>query len=329
MSKQNKQAMIIVTGGAGFIGSNIVRALNQRGENNILVVDDLSDGRKFQNLVDCDIADYLDKGDFLERIKNNEILGDVRALFHEGACSSTTEWDGKMMMNNNYEYSKKLLHYCNHHKIAFLYASSAATYGAGQIFKEEKAHEGPLNVYGYSKLQFDNYVRRIFDQLETQVVGFRYFNVYGPCEQHKGTMSSVAFHFNNQLKGSGICKLFAGNDGYEDGGQRRDFVSIIDIVKVNLWFMDHPEKSGIYNLGTGKSQAFNDVANAVLKYHGKGKLEYIPFPDHLKGVYQSFTEADISALRKMGYQAPFLSVEEGVKVYMDFLNKGIFPVYEA
>jgi len=329
MSKQNKQAMIIVTGGAGFIGSNIVRALNQRGENNILVVDDLSDGRKFQNLVDCDIADYLDKGDFLERVKNNEILGDVRALFHEGACSSTTEWDGKMMMNNNYEYSKKLLHYCNHHKIAFLYASSAATYGAGQIFKEEKAHEGPLNVYGYSKLQFDNYVRRIFDQLETQVVGFRYFNVYGPCEQHKGTMSSVAFHFNNQLKGSGICKLFAGNDGYEDGGQRRDFVSIIDIVKVNLWFMDHPEKSGIYNLGTGKSQAFNDVANAVLKYHGKGKLEYIPFPDHLKGVYQSFTEADISALRKMGYQAPFLSVEEGVKVYMDFLNKGIFPVYEA
>jgi len=329
MSKQNKQAMIIVTGGAGFIGSNIVRALNQRGENNILVVDDLSDGRKFQNLVDCDIADYLDKGDFLERIKNNEILGDVRALFHEGACSSTTEWDGKMMMNNNYEYSKKLLHYCNHHKIAFLYASSAATYGAGQIFKEEKAHEGPLNVYGYSKLQFDNYVRRIFDQLETQVVGFRYFNVYGPCEQHKGTMSSVAFHFNNQLKDSGICKLFAGNDGYEDGGQRRDFVSIVDIVKVNLWFMDHTEKSGIYNLGTGKSQAFNDVANAVLKYHGKGKLEYIPFPDHLKGVYQSFTEADISALRKMGYQAPFLSVEEGVKVYMDFLNKGIFPVYEA
>jgi len=329
MSKQNKQAMIIVTGGAGFIGSNIVRALNQRGENNILVVDDLSDGRKFQNLVDCDIADYLDKGDFLERIKNNEILGDVRALFHEGACSSTTEWDGKMMMNNNYEYSKKLLHYCNHHKIAFLYASSAATYGAGQIFKEEKAHEGPLNVYGYSKLQFDNYVRRIFDQLETQVVGFRYFNVYGPCEQHKGTMSSVAFHFNNQLKGSGICKLFAGNDGYEDGGQRRDFVSIIDIVKVNLWFMDHPEKSGIYNLGTGKSQAFNDVANAVLKYHGKGKLEYIPFPDHLKGVYQSFTEADISALRKVGYQAPFLSVEEGVNMYMDFLNKGIFPVYEA
>ncbi|MFT7372383.1 MAG: ADP-L-glycero-D-manno-heptose 6-epimerase [Oleiphilaceae bacterium] len=327
--KNTKQALIIVTGGAGFIGSNIVRALNQRGENNILVVDDLSDGRKFQNIVDCDIADYIDKDDFIERIKSDESFGNVCALFHEGACSSTTEWDGKMMMQNNYEYSKRLLHYCNTHKIAFLYASSAATYGAGKIFKEETAHEGPLNIYGYSKLQFDNYLRRIMNQLDTQVVGFRYFNVYGPGEQHKGTMASVAFHLNTQLNETGVCKLFAGNDGYEDGGQRRDFISVVDVVKVNLWFLDHPEKSGIFNLGTGKSQAFNDVAKAVLNYHKKGTLEYIPFPSHLKGVYQSFTEADISALREAGYSSPIASVEAGVESYMDFLNKGVFPVYEA
>jgi len=329
LDNNNKQALIIVTGGAGFIGSNIVRALNQRGETNILVVDDLSDGRKFQNIVDCEIADYIDKDDFIELIKSDDSLGNVRALFHEGACSSTTEWDGKMMMKNNYEYSKHLLHYCNKHKIAFLYASSAATYGAGKTFKEAKAHEGPLNIYGYSKLQFDNYLRRIVHQIDTQVVGFRYFNVYGPGEQHKGTMASVAFHFNTQVKETGICKLFAGNDGYEDGGQRRDFVSVVDVVKVNLWFLDHPEKSGIFNLGTGKSQAFNDVANTVVNYHGTGKLEYIPFPDHLKGVYQSFTEADVSALREVGYQAPLANVEDGVKVYMNYLNKSIFPKYEA
>jgi ADP-L-glycero-D-manno-heptose 6-epimerase len=328
-TSDNKQALIIVTGGAGFIGSNIVRALNQRGETNILVVDDLSDGRKFQNIVDCDIADYIDKDDFIELIKNDASLGNVRALFHEGACSSTTEWDGKMMMKNNYEYSKRLLHYCNKHKIAFLYASSAATYGAGKTFKEAEEHEGPLNIYGYSKLQFDNYLRRIAKQLDTQVVGFRYFNVYGPGEQHKGTMASVAFHFNTQVKETGICKLFAGNDGYEDGGQRRDFVSVVDVAKINLWFLDHPEKSGIFNLGTGKSQAFNDVANAVFTHHEKGKIEYIPFPDHLKGVYQSFTEADISALRDAGYQAPLSSVEEGVEVYMKYLNNSIFPTYEA
>ena len=328
-STQDKQALIIVTGGAGFIGSNLVRALNQRGETNILVVDDLSDGRKFNNIVDCDIADYIDKDDFIDLINRDASLGNVSALFHEGACSSTTEWDGKMMMQNNYDYSKRLLHYCNKHKIAFLYASSAATYGAGSIFKEDKAHEGPLNVYGYSKLQFDNYLRRIMHQLETQVVGFRYFNVYGPGEQHKGTMASVAFHFNTQIKESGVCKLFSGNDGYEDGGQRRDFVSVVDVVKVNLWFLDHPDKSGIFNLGTGKSQAFNDVAQAVIKYHGKGQLEYIPFPDHLKGVYQSFTEADISALRDAGYPSPMSRVEEGVKSYMNFLNKGVFPIYEA
>lgn len=327
--KNNKQALIIVTGGAGFIGSNIIRALNQRGENNILVVDDLSDGRKFKNIVDCDITDYIDKDDFIKLIDSGESLGEVRALFHEGACSSTTEWNGKMMMLNNYEYSKRILHYCDAHKIAFLYASSAATYGTSQLFKENKANESPLNIYGYSKLQFDNYLRRIIHQLEIQVVGLRYFNTYGPGEQHKGGMASVAFHFNTQVKETGVCKIFAGNAGYEDGEQRRDFISVIDVVKANLWFMDHPGNSGIFNIGTGKSQTFNDVAKAIISYHGKGRIQYIPFPEYLKGAYQSNTEADISELRKVGYNDSMMNLEAGIAAYMLFLEEGVYPIYEA
>lgn len=313
--------MIIVTGGAGFIGSNIVKGLNERGIRDVIVVDDLQDGTKFKNIVDCDIADYLDKDDFLDLVRSGQSFGDVQAIFHEGACSTTTEWDGRFMMQNNYEYSKDLLHYCLDNKIQYLYASSAAVYGGGSVFKEQEEFEAPLNVYGYSKFQFDQYVRRYQAHYESQVVGFRYFNVYGPREQHKGSMSSVAFHVNTQIKQEGIAKLFEGCDGYGDGEQRRDFVYVGDAVAVNLWFMDHPEKSGIFNLGTGRSQTFKDVANAVITYHGRGEIQYIPFPDHLKGRYQSFTEADITALRNAGYKEPFKTVEEGVQAYMQWLNK--------
>jgi ADP-L-glycero-D-manno-heptose 6-epimerase len=313
--------MIIVTGGAGFIGSNIVKTLNEQGETEIIVVDNLKNGVKFKNIADCEISDYMDKDDFIERINNNESFAKkVDAIFHEGACSSTTEWDGKFMMQNNYEYSKSLLHYCLNHKIQYLYASSASVYGSGTVFKESREYEEPLNVYGYSKFLFDQYVRRHAKDARSQVVGFRYFNVYGPREQHKGTMSSVAFHHSNQIKETGKVKLFAGYDGYGNGEQSRDFVYVGDAVAVNLWFMKNPDKSGIFNLGTGRSQPFNDVANAVIKYHQKGKIEYIPFPDHLKGRYQSFTEADISALREAGYIAPFKSVEEGVTEYMKWLQ---------
>ena len=314
--------MIIVTGGAGFIGSNIVKGLNDRGITDILVVDDLEDGTKFRNIVDLEIADYLDKDEFIERIKSGLDLGwgKIDAIFHEGACSATPEWNGKFIMENNYEYSKTLLHFCLDRHIPYLYASSAATYGMGPEFREDRQFEKPLNVYGYSKFQFDQYVRRLMPEFQSQVVGFRYFNVYGPREQHKGSMSSVAFHFNNQVKDSGKCRLFEGTEGYENGAQRRDFVYVGDCVAVNLWFMDHPEVSGIYNLGTGRSQEFNDVANAVIEWHGKGEKEYIPFPDHLKGAYQSFTEADISKLRAAGYDAPFKTVEEGTKAYLDWLN---------
>lgn len=318
--------MIIVTGGAGFIGSNIVKTLNEQGRTDIIVVDDLTDGKQFYNISDCDIADYLDKDDFLARVKAKDgILDNVEAIFHEGACSATTEWNGKFMMENNYEYSKTLLHACLEKGIAFLYASSASVYGGSDVFKEERQHEKPLNVYGYSKWQFDQYVRNIQHTFKSQVVGFRYFNVYGPREQHKGSMSSVAFHFNNQIKDTGICKLFGGSGGYGDGEQRRDFIFVEDVVKVNLWFWKNPEKSGIFNLGTGNCQSFNDVANAVIAWHQErgtqGQKEYTPFPEHLKGAYQSFTEADITKLREAGYADKFYSVEEGVKKYLDWLNK--------
>jgi len=311
--------MIIVTGGAGFIGSNIVMGLNAKGINDILVVDDLSDGTKFKNLARAKIADYMDKDLFLTKVEAGEFNGvAIEGLFHEGACSSTTEWDGKFMMQNNYEYSKTLLHFCQAQSIPFIYASSASVYGGGSVFKEELSNEAPLNVYGYSKFLFDQYVRA--QTLTSQVIGLRYFNVYGPREQHKGSMASVAFHLNNQILEKGEIKLFAGCDGYGDGEQVRDFIYVNDVVAVNLWFLDNPDVSGIFNLGTGRSQPFNDVAKAVLDYHQRGELSYIPFPDHLVGHYQSFTEADLGALRQVGCDHQFKSVDEGVKSYMQWLN---------
>ena len=310
--------MIVVTGGAGFIGSNLVKELNRRGERDILVVDELSDGHKFVNLADCDIADYLDRDDYLDRV----VSGDMPApevVFHQGACSTTTEWDGRYMMANNFEYSKQLLHYCQARSVPFIYASSASVYGAGPVFSEGLENEQALNVYGYSKFLFDQYVRRHMDGFTSQVVGLRYFNVYGPREQHKGSMASVAFHFNNQLRESGEVRLFAGCDGYADGEQRRDFIYVGDVVDVNLWFRQNPAVSGVFNCGTGRSQSFNDVARAVIDWHGRGKISYVAFPEHLKNAYQSFTEADMSLLRQAGYARRFLSVEEGVKAYLDEL----------
>jgi len=311
--------MIIVTGGGGFIGGNIVHGFNAYGIDDILVVDDLSEGRKFKNIVDARIADYMDKDDFLDALLSGDFDElEIQAVFHQGACSSTTEWDGQFMMQNNYEYSKSLLHFCQEQNIPFIYASSASVYGGGSVFKEDRANDSPLNVYGYSKFLFDQYVRA--QPLRGQVVGLRYFNVYGPREQHKDSMASVAFHLNNQLLDTGNIKLFAGCDGYGDGEQLRDFVYVSDVVDVNLWFLDHPETSGIFNLGTGRSQSFNDVAKGVLDYHQTGHLSYIPFPDHLVGHYQSFTEADLTALRTAGCDHTFKSVEQGVASYMAWLN---------
>ncbi|MEO5702896.1 MAG: ADP-glyceromanno-heptose 6-epimerase [Gammaproteobacteria bacterium] len=313
--------MIVVTGAAGFIGSNLVKALNKRGRLDVLAVDNLQDGTKFSNLADCEIADYMDQDDFLARITTGaDFAAPLEAILHQGACSSTTEWDGRYMMHNNYNYSKALLHYCLDKKIPFIYASSASVYGAGKVFKEGREFEAPLNVYGYSKYLFDQYVRGQFESSQSQIVGLRYFNVYGPREQHKGAMASVAFHFYNQLLDTGRVKLFEGSDGYADGEQRRDFIYVDDVTAVNLWFLDNLDKSGIFNLGTGRSQSFNDMARAVIKASKRhGEIEYISFPAQLHGYYQSFTEADISNLRGAGYVHPFMSVEEGVSKYMECL----------
>lgn len=313
--------MIIVTGGAGFIGSNLVRALNAQGETGIVVVDHLKDGAKFVNLADCEVADYFDKKDFLEQIEYGVAMPDrIRAIFHMGACSSTTEWDGRYMMRNNFSYSKALLHYCQDRGIPFIYASSAAVYGAGQDFREHRELERPLNVYGYSKFLFDQYVRQRLGGT-SQIAGMRFFNVYGPRERHKGGMASVAWHFHQQIQAHGELRLFQGSDGYADGEQRRDFVYVGDVVKVMLWFLQQPQRSGIFNLGTGRSQTFNDVARAVIDWNGRGEIHYIPFPDTLKGRYQSYTQADITALRDAGYTGEFLSVEAGVKRYLDSLQQ--------
>ena len=307
--------MIVVTGGAGFIGSNIVKGLNDLGRKDILVVDDLTDGTKFANLADLDIADYMDKDEFISAIVSGENL-DIEVIFHQGACSSTTEWDGKFMMENNYNYSKDLLHYCLDFDIPFLYASSAATYGGrSDNFIEDRVYEKPLNVYGYSKFLFDQYVREILPNANSQICGFRYFNVYGPRENHKGSMASVAYHLNEQIIKGEKPKLFAGSDNF-----RRDFIYVGDVVQVNLWFWKN-KVSGIFNCGTGRAESFQSVADAVLDYHKKGEIDYIPFPEHLKGRYQSFTQADLTKFRKTGCPIEFKTVSQGTTEYMQWLNQ--------
>lgn len=329
----------IVTGAAGFIGSNLVKALNQRGERDIIAVDNLKKADKFKNLVDCEIADFLDKEDFLKKVQAGVFGGKIQAVLHQGACSDTMETDGRYMMQNNYQYSLELLNHCQAHNVPFLYASSASVYGGGSVFKESREHEAPLNVYAYSKFLFDQIVRRRWKTRSAQIVGLRYFNVYGPREAHKGRMASVTYHFFNQFRAEGKVKLFQGCDSYADGGQLRDFVSVEDVVKVNLFFLDRPDQSGIFNLGTGQAQSFNDVAAAVIntlraaeaeeqyaplapaEMRQQDLIQYIPFPEQLRGKYQSYTQADIGALRGAGYRETFLNVEQGVSRYVSQMLK--------
>ena len=324
---------IIVTGAAGFIGSNIVKALNERGEQRVIAVDNLTRADKFKNLVDCEIDDYLDKTEFVARFKRGD-FGKVRAIFHEGACSDTMETDGRYMMENNFRYSRDVLDTCLEQGVQFLYASSAAVYGGSSEFVESREVEKPLNVYGYSKFLFDQVIRQILPSARSQIAGFRYFNVYGQRESHKGRMASVAFHNFNQFRAEGKVKLFGEYNGYGAGEQTRDFVSVEDVTKVNLHFFDHPEKSGIFNLGTGRAQPFNDIASTVVnslraidgeaplslaELVQRGLIEYIAFPDALRGKYQCFTQANQSKLREAGYDAAFLTVQEGVDRYVRWL----------
>ena len=314
--------MIIITGGAGFIGSNLVRALNEQGREDLWVVDDLQQGIKFRNLADLRIADYLDKDEFRALVQRGDArLAAAEAVLHMGACSSTTQWDGRFMMQNNYDYSKALLELCLARGVPLIYASSAAVYGGSAEFREDPSCELPLNVYGYSKLLFDQRVRRTLTAATSQIVGLRYFNVYGPREDHKGSMASVAWHLNGQLGAGDEVRLFAGSGGFADGEQRRDFVYVVDAAAATLWFLSHPEISGIFNIGTGRSQTFNEVAQAVLAHHGRGRIEYIPFPDELRRHYQSYTEADLTALRETaGCPQTFRSVGEGVAEYLRWLD---------
>ncbi|MPY90670.1 MAG: ADP-glyceromanno-heptose 6-epimerase [Luteitalea sp.] len=330
--------MVVVTGAAGFIGSNIVRALNRRGETDIVAVDDLTRAATSANLHECTIGDYLDKTDFVGRFARGA-FGHVRAVFHEGACSDTMETDRRYMMDNNLGYSRRLLEACLVQRVALVYASSAAVYGRSDTFVEAPEHERPLNAYADSKHLFDQVVRGLLREAggksPSQVVGLRYFNVYGPHEAHKGRMASVAFHHFNQFRAEGKVRLFGAHGGYGPGQQMRDFVSVEDVIAVNLHFLDRPELSGLFNVGTGQARPFNDVAatvvNTLRRTEGAppmpldrlvrdGLIEYVPFPDGLRGTYQCYTQADIGRLRAAGYTAPFRSVEEGVGRYCEWLE---------
>ena len=320
----------VVTGAAGFIGSKLVEGLNRRGISEIIAVDNLAQADKFKNLAGCEIADYIDQAELPVRLEALE--GSVEAVLHQGACSDTMETDGRLMMDNNYAYSRRLLEWCQDEEVPLLYASSASVYGRGPEYREERACERPLNIYGYSKFLFDQLVRSRLPEASAQIVGLRYFNVYGPNEAHKGRMASVALHAYDQLHTEGRVKLFVGSDGYRDGDQRRDFVYVDDVVAVNLWFLERRAVSGIFNCGTGRAQTFNRLAVAVINaLHGtsltlhdalaKGLIEYIAFPPQLVAKYQSLTEADLTKLREAGYSAAFMDVEQGVSAYVKELQR--------
>jgi ADP-L-glycero-D-manno-heptose 6-epimerase len=320
----------IVTGAAGFIGSKLVEGLNRRGITEVIAVDNLAHADKFRNLAGCEIADYVDQAEFVSGLERFE--GAVEALFHQGACSDTMETDGRYMIDNNYGYSKRLLEWCQEEEVPLIYASSASVYGAGREFREERRCEKPLNIYGYSKFLFDQLVRRLLPQNTSQVAGFRYFNVYGPNEAHKGRMASVAYHAYQQLLSGGKVKLFVGSPGFGNGEQRRDFVYVDDVVDVNLWFLERRDLSGVFNCGTGRAQSFNELATAVINAAqgtnhtlkdlvSRGLIEYVPFPPGLIDKYQSFTQADLARLRAAGYAREFKPVEEGVAAYVAELQK--------
>jgi len=305
--------MIIVTGGAGFIGSNLIRGLNRRGLTNILVVDDLEDGDKHRNLNSLEFTDFVDRREFLDVLPG---LSEVETIFHQGACSDTMESDGRFMLSVNYEFSKTLLAYSLFHDARFIYASSASVYGNGDDgFRESKECEYPLNVYAYSKFLFDRWVRKQLPEAKSQIVGLRYFNVYGPQENHKGRMASVIYHFHNQIQEGGGMRLFEGSEDF-----RRDFIYVDDVVDVNLFFLDHPEKNGIFNCGTGQAESFLSLSEAVQARYEGSTVDRIPFPESLVGKYQAYTQADMAALRAAGYTQPFTSLEDGVAAYTDVLK---------
>jgi len=320
--------MYIVTGGAGFIGSNIVHELNAHGITDILIVDNFANARKFQNLHGARYVDYLDKREFRRAIRDKSLgISRIEAILHQGACSNTLEDDGVYMLDNNFECTKEVLHFAIDKGVPLVFASTAAIYGLScpGRFTLTLENERPLNIYGYSKLVFDNYFRNelALGRIPITAVGLRYFNVYGPREQHKGRMASVIHHFTKQMKELGKVRLFAGTGGYRDGEQRRDFVYVRDLARLNMFFAQigpyAPKVGegakvyrGLANAGSGKARTFNDVAKSLMSVHGECPIEYIPFPADLEGRYQHFTEADLTALRELGYDGPMTELEPGI-----------------
>ena len=318
--------MIIVTGGAGFIGSAFIWKLNKEGIDDILVVDELGESDKWKNLVNRRYVEYIHKEVFLRMIRNEQMPFTPRAIIHMGACSSTTERSADYLMDNNYHYTCRLAEWALPKKIRFIYASSAATYGDGsQGFSDDSSVTPtlrPMNMYGYSKQVFDLWVLR--QQVEKQVVGIKFFNVFGPNEYHKGDMRSVVHKAFEQIRDTGKVRLFKSHKPeYTDGGQMRDFVYVKDCVDVMWWLLEHPEINGIFNLGTGKARTWNDLIQALFSVMKmKPKIEYFDIPPEIRDQYQYLTEAKMDKLRATGCQAAFRPLEEAVQDYVvNYLKK--------
>lgn len=316
--------MIIVTGGAGFIGSCIVRTLNDAGIEDIVIVDNIASTDKWMNMRNKKYLKYVNKNAFLEELPSYK---GVTAVIHMGACSSTTERDFDYLWNNNFEFTKALWNYCAEKQISFIYASSAATYGdGGQGFDDRVDIDRlqPLNGYGYSKQLFDLWVKHQAAIFPKQYAGLKFFNVYGPNEYYKGSMASMVFHGFRQIMADGEIRLFKScHSNYEDGGQLRDFVYVKDVCAVIRWLMENEQVSGLFNVGTGRTQSFRELAEAV--FHALGMepvIRYIDMPEHLKDKYQYYTRAEIGKLREAGYGGEFMEVEDGVREYvLVYLNR--------
>lgn len=324
--------MIVVTGGAGFIGSAIVWRLNTLGNDKIIIVDELGTTDKWKNLVGLKFQEFVHKDDFINAVVEDTIDFPVEAIIHMGANSSTTEKDADHLFSNNYLYTKELAKYCLSKNIRFIYASSAATYGDGSLgFDDDESKLEslrPLNMYGYSKQLFDTWAKR--NNVLDKIVGIKYFNVYGPNEYHKGDMRSVVHKAFEQIRDSGKVRLFKSlNPKYKDGEQMRDFVYVKDAVDMTLHFLEHKDKNGIYNVGSGKAITWIDLVTALFNAIEKPvNIEFIDLPEHLREKYQYFTEANLSKIKSAGYKYPISSLEEGINDYVkNYLLKNLYLGY--